>query len=67
MGDKEVLNMLIVKLEECPLVNLSVMLTMQKSEKIKNANYTLPTFVEAMTSWALSEVDKPTNRYQQET
>jgi len=59
--------MLIVKLEECPLVNLSVMLTMQKSEKIKNANYTLATLVEVMTSWALSEVDKPTNRYQNET
>ena len=64
LSDPEALNMLMIKLSMCPLDQLSTILTIEKSEKIKDPNYSLAKFVNDLTSWASSEVDKPSNRYQ---
>ena len=64
LSDPEALNMLMIKLSTCPLDQLQTMITVAKSEKIKDPDYSLSKFVNCLTSWASSEVDKPANRYQ---
>ena len=66
LSDLEALNILMIKLSMCPLDQLSTILTIKKSKKIKDPNYSLAKFVNHLTSWASSEVDKPSNRYQNE-
>ena len=64
MSDSEALNMLIIKLASCPLDQLNIMIILAKGDKIKDLDYSLAKFVNALTSWASSEVDKPSDRYQ---
>ena len=65
LSDLEALNMLIINLSKCPLDQLSVVLTIEKTEKIKDPDhYSLAKFINNLTSWASSEVEKPDHKYQ---
>ena len=66
LSDLKALNILIIKLSKCPLDQLNIIITVAKTEKIKDPDYSLTKFVSSLTSWASSEVDKPENRYQGE-
>ena len=67
LGDIEALNILMLKLAKCSLDQLPTVLTIFKTERIKDSNYSLTKFVNDLTSWASSEIDKPSNIYQSET
>ena len=64
LSDPGALNMLIIKLSTCPLDQPNIIITVAKTEKIKDPDCSLSKFVNCLTSWASSEVDKPANRYQ---
>ena len=53
-----------LKLAKCSLDQLPTVLTVLKTERIKDSNYSLAKFVNDLTSWASSEIDKPSNSYQ---
>merc|ERR1711865_13770 len=69
LSDPEALNMLMIKADSsypCALWISLVLYPIEKSKKIKDPNYNLAKFVNDLTSWASLEVDKPSNRYQNE-
>ena len=67
LSDLEALNILMIKLAKCSLDQLPTVLTILKTEKIKGPDYSLARFVDDLTSWASSEIDKPSNSYQSGT